>query len=157
MIVKRTAPELLNTYSRLKHTAETLDKTELDTDKRDDYVTVSFHRSEGEGDEKLTGTHTINSYPSTSTKSNVDGLIARSSSVTSFNIKEIQNADTPEQGEIRHELAFSDNGRTLRVSESITSLESETFLASEKQDYIIYKKSGKMKTLKPQSNGPIEL
>ena len=157
MNITRTAPELLSTYNRLKHTAETLDKSNLDTDERDDYVTISLNRSEGEGENKIEGTHTINSFPSTDSKTTVNGLISRTSSVTSFNIEEIQHADTPEQGPVTHKLSFKDDGRTLRVSESITSLDSDTFLASEKQEYIIFQKSGKMKTLKPQSSGPVEL
>lgn len=157
MNVTRTAPELLTTYSRLKHTAQTLDQSELDTDKRDDYVTLTFNRSQGEGDAEVTGTHMINSYPETQSKSKTNGLISRSTSVTSFNIEESQVADIPEQGLVRHDLAFSDNGRTLRVSESFTSLAEDSFLATEKQEYIIFQKSGKMKTLKPKSSGPVEL
>ena len=156
MRITRTKSELLNTYQRLKHTAETLDQSALDTNKREDYVTVNLERSAGEGSEQMTGTHTLNSFPSVSTKAENQGLISRSTTIKSFNIEETQFAQTSE-GPHQHKMSFTDDGRTLRVTESLTSLAEDSFLASEEQSYIIYQKSGKMRTLKAKSSGPLEL
>ena len=150
MEIKRTSGELVSIYTRLKHTAETLDQSELDQNRNDDYVSLTFKQVQPkEGQWGLHGTRQIHSHPETVTKQVVDGLISRKTEVQKFAIAEAQYAETAEAGPVRHQLEFTDDGRTLRVTESLTSYGEDNFLASEEQSYIIYQKSGKMRTLKP--------
>lgn len=157
MEIKRTSQELLSTYARLRHTAQTLDQSELDNNRQDDYVNITFSQVKPEeGQWGLHGTRQINSHPETVTKQTVDGLISRKTEVKKFAIMEAQFAETNE-GPVRHSMDFVDDGRSLRVTESLTRYDEENFLASEQQSYVIYHKSGKMRTLKPKSNGPVNL
>jgi hypothetical protein len=153
MEIKRTSQELVSIYTRLKHTAETLDQSVLDHNRTEDYVNLTFKQVEPEdGQWGLHGTRQINSHPETVTKQVVDGLISRKTEVRKFSIAEAQYAETAESGPIRHQIEFTDDGRTLRVTESLTSYGQDNFLASEEQSYIIYQKSGKMRTLNPQKH-----
>lgn len=152
MNIQRTSQELLTTYARLKHTAETLDQSELDTNKAEDYVNISFNQVQPkEGEWGLHGTRQINSHPATYTNSVSDGLIGRTTEVKKFNISEVQFGETVDAGRVRHGLEFEDDGRVLRVKESVVSYnDDETFLDTQEQSYLIYHKSGKMRTLEPK-------
>ena len=153
MEIKRSSQELVSIYTRLKHTAETLDQSQLDNNRTEDYVNLTFKQVEPEkGQWGLHGTRQIHSHPETVTNHVVDGLISRKTEVQKFSIAEAQYAETPESGPVRHQIEFTDDGRTLRVTESLTSYREDNFLASEEQSYIIYQKSAKMRTLKPQTH-----
>ena len=157
MKIQRTSQELTSIYTRLKHTAETLDQSQLDSNRSEDYVNISFqHTAPEENQWGLHGQRQINSYPETVTKQTSSGLISHKTEVKKFNIAEYQYGDTQDAGPVRHGLEFKDDGKTLRVKESVTSYADDKFLSSEEQSYIIYKKSGKMRTLKPQRQEALE-
>lgn len=155
MQITRTSQELLTIYNRLRATAETLDQSELDTDRREDYVTITFKQvPPEEGQWELHGTREINSFPSTVSESTTDGLISRKTEITKFNISESQWAHTEEFGHVRHNLLFEDDGRSLKATDLMVSYSKDYFLATQEQVYLINPKSGKMKTLAPKIQPP---
>ena len=84
MEIKRSSQELVSIYTRLKHTAETLDQSQLDNNRTEDYVNLTFKQVEPEkGQWGLHGTRQIHSHPETVTNHVVDGLISRKTEVQS--------------------------------------------------------------------------
>ena len=153
-IQQRTVQNLTQTYRNMRLAAEAVDQLPKDTDRRDGYVTVEQNYASNDADKwSLDGATTLNSFPKTSSKEvSPDPLISRKTEIKALGIEQREYSEDPELGKIRRDIEFIDDGQTLRATESIISYNDDNFLASSEQSYIIYKKSGKMRTLKPRHN-----